>query len=255
MRHTPGFQFPSAPVLSGSQDGGMLAKDLQALQQYAAALDSVLRRFSDNIYHDLGTGRSRHQVFSAAPTSADLDVGEMAILQSTATDRLYTRVIANSTAEVIKFVPLSTFPAGGGGVTSSEILYSGQISGLIPDFVTSSEILYSGQISGLIPPCTGGGGLGMINSSYVGDGEIGKYISFGSSYGPRYVVIKKYTDNNVVGHVGMRVSDSATTWSWQEGRSVMATNVFDIQASGINVHNPLNTNAKLYLFTALYPTV
>ena len=112
MRHTPGFQFPSAPVLSGSQDGGMLAKDLQALQEYAAALDSVLRRFSDNVYHDLAKGKSRHQVFSAAPTSADLDVGEVAIMQSGSTNpvepKLYTRINVHSTAEVMQFVALTS---------------------------------------------------------------------------------------------------------------------------------------------------
>jgi len=86
MRTTGNPVFPEVPMLTGNPE-----KDVYILRVYCLEMQKSLVQAMFDIYHDLSKGKARHQVFSAAPTTDDIDEGEIALLDA-ATDKLYTRI-------------------------------------------------------------------------------------------------------------------------------------------------------------------
>lgn len=89
MNTIENITLPQLPDLQVEDDN--VQRTMDGLRFYFEQLHEILIRNHDDIYHDLQKGKSRHQIFSSAPTTADLDKGEIAILDA-ATDKIYTRV-------------------------------------------------------------------------------------------------------------------------------------------------------------------
>ena len=90
MNTIENINLPDLPDLRVEELDGVQST-MDSLRFYLEQLHDVLNRNHDDIYHDLVKGKSRHQIFTNAPTVADLDKGEIAILDASP-DKLYTRV-------------------------------------------------------------------------------------------------------------------------------------------------------------------
>ena len=99
MNTTPSVNLPTTPTVKGSE---VTVADFQAL---ATAIDKIkeeLQRISDNAYHDISLGKSRHQAPDAAPTVDNIDEGVLQVRGDTTPKRLYTRI-----GDVIYFAELT----------------------------------------------------------------------------------------------------------------------------------------------------
>jgi len=88
IRTTVSPVFPKAPDFSGMDEQQMQ----KAMNTYVQAVNRTLRRMVDDVYHDLKRGQATHDIYAARPTSAQMDVGQVALYTSAAKFYLGARI-------------------------------------------------------------------------------------------------------------------------------------------------------------------
>lgn len=66
--------------------------DNKEVRIYSEKLDIAVRHFVKAVYDDLSNGRVQHRVYTTAPTTSDVEEGEVVFYNSGGVRRLYVNV-------------------------------------------------------------------------------------------------------------------------------------------------------------------
>ena len=88
LRHTVSAKLPRLPTFKGDT----LEQVQEKLTRYTRDANRAMRAISDDMYHDQKIGQVNFQVYASAPTSANMDIGQIGLHFSGLSAYLFTRM-------------------------------------------------------------------------------------------------------------------------------------------------------------------